>query len=62
MSVAGVSDRHVSPAASAERDVHIYIGSIEVTAVHDAAPARRRPSGPPPPMSLDTYFAKRGRT
>jgi hypothetical protein len=43
--------------------VHIYIGTVEVTAVHEPA-APRRPPAPAqsqPPMSLDAYFAKRKR-
>jgi hypothetical protein len=49
--------------ASAEpSEVHIHIGRIEVTAMHEAAPPRRPPAPRPPPMSLDAYLAKRGRT
>lgn len=45
-----------------ERDVHIHIGCVEVTAVHEPpAPPRRRPVSTPPPMSLDAYLAKRAR-
>lgn len=45
-----------------ERDVHIHIGCVEVTAVHEAvAPPRRRLVSTPPPMSLDAYLAKRAR-
>jgi hypothetical protein len=43
-------------------EVHIHIGRIEVTAMHEAAPPRRPPVQKPPPMSLDAYLAKRGRT
>jgi hypothetical protein len=43
-------------------EVHVHIGRIEVSAVHEAAPARRPPAPRPPPMSLDAYLAKRGRT
>jgi hypothetical protein len=42
-------------------EVHIHIGRIEVTAVHEVAPQRLRPVPTPPPMSLDAYLAKRGR-
>jgi hypothetical protein len=42
-------------------DVHIHIGRIEVTAVHEAAPPRRRPTPTASLMSLDAYLAKRGR-
>jgi hypothetical protein len=49
-------------AARAEStEVHIHIGSIEVTAVHEAPAPQQRPLPAPPPMSLDTYLAKRGR-
>jgi hypothetical protein len=44
-----------------DTDVHIHIGSIEVTAAHEPATPRRRPVSAPPPMSLDTYLSKRGR-
>jgi hypothetical protein len=43
-------------------DVHIHIGCVEVTAVHEPASPRRRPKPPPAPMSLDTYLAKRERS
>jgi hypothetical protein len=42
-------------------DVHIHIGRVEVTAVHEAPAPRRRPVPAPSPMSLDAYFARRGR-
>ncbi|MDB6158416.1 MAG: hypothetical protein JWO04_2122 [Gammaproteobacteria bacterium] len=44
------------------REVHIHIGRIEVTAVHEAAPPRRLAAPTTPPMSLDAYLAKRGHT
>lgn len=45
-----------------DRDVHIHIGSVEVTAVQEPAPPRRRPvSAGQPPMTLDAYLAKRSR-
>lgn len=43
-------------------EVQIHIGRIEITAVHQAAPLRHRPAPANPPMSLDAYLAKRGRT
>ncbi|AMP37653.1 hypothetical protein [Ralstonia solanacearum] len=49
-------------AASAAREpteVHIHIGRIEVTAVQEAAPARRGPATPASAPSLDAYLAKR---
>jgi hypothetical protein len=53
---------HASP-HDEPNEVHIHIGRIEVTAVHESA-TPRRPAGAPtaPPMSLQEYFAKRGRT
>lgn len=61
-SIAGAAPRPSSAAASEDRDVHIHIGSVEVTALHEAAPPRRRPPAVSSPMSLEAYFAKRGRT
>ena len=46
---------------SEERDVHIHIGCVEVTAVHEPAARRRQPVSTPPSMSLDAYLAKRVR-
>jgi hypothetical protein len=43
-------------------EVHVHIGRIEVTAVHQAASPRYRATPTNPPMSLDAYLAKRGRT
>jgi hypothetical protein len=44
-------------------EVHVHIGRIEVTAVHDTPPTRERKRTAPKPMSLDQYLAKRrGRT
>ena len=58
----------VSPAASPARaaeeatEVHVHIGRIEVTAVHGAAPPRRRPAAAAPaPTPLDAYMAARQR-
>jgi hypothetical protein len=48
-------------ASEEPNEVHIHIGRIEVTAVHEAAaPRRRRESAPA--MTLDAYLAKRGHT
>jgi hypothetical protein len=45
-----------------DREVHIYIGTVEVRAVQEPAAQRRRPTAPTPqPMSLEVYLAKRGR-
>jgi hypothetical protein len=52
------------PVADSEpNEVHVHIGRIEITAVHEAAP-RRHAQVPPAtsPMTLGAYLAKRGRT
>jgi hypothetical protein len=52
-----------SPIAPTETaaEVHIHIGRIEVTAVHEASRPRRERAPSAPSMSLDAYLAKRGR-
>jgi hypothetical protein len=40
-------------------EVHVSIGRIEVTAVHEAAPPKRAAPRRPAPMSLDEYVATR---
>jgi hypothetical protein len=40
-------------------EVHVSIGRIEVTAVHEAAPPPRKTPRRNPPMSLDDYLARR---
>jgi hypothetical protein len=42
-------------------EVHIHIGRVEVTAVHEAPVPRRRPPAAPSPTSLDVYLAGRRR-
>jgi hypothetical protein len=42
-------------------EVHVHIGRIEVTAVHEAPTPRSRPRRGQAPMSLDDYLAKRQR-
>lgn len=60
--IASTPGRVVPHSALEEGDVHIHIGCVEVTAVHEAAAPRRRPvSAQQPPMSLDAYLAKRVR-
>jgi hypothetical protein len=50
-------------ASSEPTEVHIHIGRIDVTALHDAAPAPcRQPAATPAPMSLDAYLARRSRS
>jgi hypothetical protein len=58
---AGLTSPAHAIASDEPNEVHIHIGRIEVTAVHEPAPARRRAAATPP-MSLDSYFAKRGRS
>lgn len=41
-------------------EVHVSIGRIEVTAVHEAAPPRRSAPRSPKPMGLGEYLARRG--
>jgi hypothetical protein len=41
-------------------EVHVSIGRIEVTAVHEAAPPRRSAPRATKPMGLDEYLARRG--
>jgi hypothetical protein len=43
-------------------EVHIHIGRIDVTAVREAAPPRRKQVATPAPMSLDNYLARRSRS
>lgn len=42
-------------------EVHIHIGRIEVTAVHEAPAPRIQPKGRHAPMSLDAYLAARSK-
>lgn len=43
-------------------EVHVHIGRIDVTALHEPSAPRRRPAAAPAPLSLDAYLARRGRT
>jgi hypothetical protein len=49
-------------AADEATEVHIHIGRIDVTAVHEAPPPRRKQASTQAPMSLDTYLARRSRS
>jgi hypothetical protein len=40
-------------------EVHIHIGRIEVTAIHESKPASRASRKGAPPLSLDDYLARR---
>ncbi|CAG9931840.1 hypothetical protein [Candidatus Nitrotoga arctica] len=42
-------------------EVHVSIGRIEVTAVHESPPPKRQGPTPAKPLSLDEYLARRGR-
>jgi hypothetical protein len=42
-------------------EVHVSIGRIEVTAVHESPPPKRQASAAAKPLSLDEYLARRGR-
>jgi hypothetical protein len=48
-------------AADEPTEVHIHIGRIEVTAVHEAPAPRTLPSRKQAPMSLDAYLAARSK-
>jgi hypothetical protein len=54
--------QEAAKAADEATEVRIHIGRIDVTAVHEAPPPRRRPAPTPAPMSLDTYLARRSRS
>lgn len=55
------ADSRNAPAGLVEEttEVHVSIGRIEVTAVHEPAPAKPAASRRNAPMSLDDYLAKR---
>jgi hypothetical protein len=58
--VSGLRTPGSRPAAVEEAtEVHVNIGRIEVTAVHEAPPAKRAAPNRPAPMSLHDYLAKR---
>ncbi|CAH1905563.1 conserved hypothetical protein [Candidatus Nitrotoga sp. HW29] len=42
-------------------EVHVSIGRIEVTAVHEAPPPKRQAPTSAKPLSLDEYLARRGK-
>ena len=47
------------PPVEETTEVHVTIGRIEVTAVHEALPPRREPARPRKPKSLEEYLAQR---
>ncbi|MCP1644499.1 hypothetical protein J2T41_004137 [Pseudomonas citronellolis] len=54
-----VAPTQAEPTPRQPDEVHIHIGRIEVTAIQEAAPARREARKGPPPLSLDDYLARR---
>ena len=50
---------HGPPVVEETTEVHVHIGRIEVTAVHEPAPAKPAGSRRPAPMALDDYLARR---
>jgi hypothetical protein len=50
-----------SAAADEATEVHIHIGRIDVTAVHEAPPPRRKTAPARAPRSLDDYLSRRNR-
>ena len=58
-----LSTRASSASSHEPAEVHVHIGRIEVTAVHEAPPTREKKRAARQPMSLEAYLAKRhGRT
>ncbi|WP_434148597.1 hypothetical protein ACR2R6_15160 [Methylocaldum gracile subsp. desertum] len=55
------SSRGAASASRAEEstEVHVTIGRIEVTAVHEAPPSKRRAPPSAKPMTLEEYLARR---
>jgi hypothetical protein len=50
-------------APDAPNEVHVHIGRIEVTAVHEPATAKPKARAPGrQPMSLENYLARRDRS
>jgi hypothetical protein len=49
-------------AASQETEVHIHIGRIDVTALHEAPRPKARPRERAQPVSLDAFLAARSKT
>lgn len=61
-SAAAAVQQGTQAAPPQDTEVHIHIGRIEVTAVHEAPRPRARPRERAQPMSLDAYLARRGNT
>ncbi|RFC33102.1 MAG: hypothetical protein DID91_2727703249 [Candidatus Nitrotoga sp. MKT] len=64
-SVAAQRSEHSSPGRQGQADeiteVHVSIGRIEVTAVHEPPPPKRQAPTSAKPLSLDEYLARRGK-
>jgi hypothetical protein len=64
-SVAAQRNEHSSPGRQGQADeiteVHVSIGRIEVTAVHEPPPPKRQAPTSAKPLSLDEYLARRGK-
>lgn len=54
-----IGTQHSPTAAPQETEVHIHIGRIDVTALHEAPRAKAKPRERAQPMSLDAYLARR---
>ncbi len=63
--VAGQHGEHSGAGRQSQVDeiteVHVSIGRIEVTAVHESPPPKRQTPAAAKPLSLDEYLARRGR-
>lgn len=57
---AAIGQQCTQAAAQQDTEVHIHIGRIDVTAVHETSKPKARPRERAQPMSLDAYLAKRG--
>ena len=53
----GVWASTAQPAAREDTEIHIHIGRIDVTAVHEAPKPRPRARERTQPVSLDAYLA-----
>jgi hypothetical protein len=61
ISAASQASSPQSSAADDTAEVHIYIGRIDVTAVHEAPQSRRKMAQARAPRSLDDYLSRRSR-
>jgi hypothetical protein len=61
ISVASHAASPQSSAADETTEVHLHIGRIDVTALHEAPPPRRKAAQARAPRSLDDYLSRRSR-